>query len=390
MSDEAIVSDEDRGRRQGSGHMPESLRIAVVGVGRIGLFHARHVQAVARRTGMCELVAVVDEHGETADRVAAQLRSEADDGGKGVRSFRSVDDFLASGVSEAAVVASRTADHERHGRQLVEGGQRILLEKPLTHSVESAANFARDLNSSDSHQQAVMIGFMRRFDAALIHAKEFLDAGAIGRLFKVVSILEDPVGQPTGYSSSGILSDMAVHNADEVLWLTGKRPTAIEGFGARLHNQHVSDVEEDFDDGFVQLRFAGGDGDLIAQIVVSRNHVAGYRNETLLYGDEGMIHVGRFCTETEQVHFEAVGKGGHIIESQVFTGRRHTEAVPMFIERFAAAFVAEVEHFVHQCHSGEAFCVDHNDGLRALEVVEAGMRSQRELREGVAIVYESS
>ena len=170
--------------------------------------------------------------------------------------------------------------------------------------------------------------------------------------------------------------------------MTGKGPTAIDGFGARLHNQHVSDVEEDFDDGFVQLCFGGADEDLIAQIVVSRNHVAGYRNETLLYGDEGMIHVGRFCTETADVHFEAVGKGGRAIESQVFAGRRHTEAVPMFIERFADAYVAEVEHFVDRCCKGEAFCVDHNDGLRALQVVEAGMRSQRTPREGVAIVYE--
>ena len=361
------------------------IKIAIVGVGRMGVFHARHVLEVSRRTGMCELVAVVDEYGETADRVAVQLTAEAGEG-EAIQAFHSVEDLLASGASEATVVASRTADHERHGRQLVDAGQRILLEKPLTHSVSSAVDFARDLNNSERHQQAVMIGFMRRSDAALVRAKQLLDAGAIGRLFKVVSILEDPVGQPTGYSSSGILSDMGVHNADEVLWLTGQRPTAVDALGARLHNQHVSDVEEDFDDGFMQLHFGGAE-DLIARIIVSRNHVAGYRNETLLYGDEGMIHVGRFCVETADVHFDAIAKGGRAIESQVFTGRRHSEKVPMFIERFADAFVAEVEHFVDQCRKGEPFCVDHNDGLRALQVIEAGMTSQQQPQERVAIAY---
>ena len=71
---------------------------------------------------------------------------------------------------------------------------------------------------------------MRRFDAPLLWAKAMLDKGAIGAPFKIVSILEDPVPPPEGYNSSGILSDMAVHNIDEILWLGGQRPERLGRF----------------------------------------------------------------------------------------------------------------------------------------------------------------
>lgn len=146
-----------------------------------------------------------------------------------------------------AVVASRTEDHAHHTRTLVQAGQRVLLEKSLA-------------------------------------------GGGIGRVFKAVSALEDPLPPPDGYQSPGLLADMAVHNLDEVIWLTGLRPLSVLGTGARLYNQLVSRVPEDFDDAFLQVWLAG---DAVAQVVVSRNHVAGYRNEALLYGTEGHVHVGQ-------------------------------------------------------------------------------------------------
>ena len=364
----------------------EPLQVAVVGVGRIGRFHAGHVMAVGARHGGCELVAGVDDYSDAADRVAAQLSPAA---GRDVRAFRQVEDLIAADLSAVTIVASRTSDHHHHCRTLVDAGQRVLLEKPLTDTVESGIELASYLNASARSREAVMIGFMRRFDAALVRAKELLEAGAIGRLFKIVSILEDPVSPPTGYSSSGMLGDMGVHNADEVMWLTGLRPTSVEGFGSRLHNQYVSDVAEDFDDGFVQLRFAEREN-LCAQIVVTRNHVSGYRNETFLYGDEGMIHSGRFAPRAGDVNFEAYRKGGEVVEEHVFVdSRHHSEGdVPKFIERFGDAYLAQVEHFVAQCRSGEPFAAaDHDDGLRAMQVVEAGMWAQRQPREGVPISY---
>ncbi len=47
--------------------------------------------------------------------------------------------------------------------------------------------------------------------------------------------------------------------------------------------------------------------------------------------------------------------------------------------------VAELEHFVKQCTLGEPFCVDQNDGLRALEIIGASQRSVRSKEEAIKI-----
>ena len=99
--------------------------------------------------------------------------------------------------------------HYRDAQTLIDAGWRVLMEKPLTHSLATAREFAAYLDADDFRRTALMQAFMRRFDAPLLRAKALLDQGAIGAPFKIVSILEDPVPPPEGYNSSGILSDMA-------------------------------------------------------------------------------------------------------------------------------------------------------------------------------------
>lgn len=348
------------------------LRVAVVGVGRIGVFHARHVQEVGAETGQCRLTSVADRYGDTARRVAAQLAAEQS--GE-VLAFDGAEALAAAGVADAAVIASRTADHRRDAVALVAAGMRVLLEKPLGDSLAEARDFAAWLDGEAARRQAVMLAFQRRYDAALVRAKELLDGGAVGRLFKLVSVLEDPEPPPPGYQSPGLLADMAVHNADEVLWLSGLSPTAITSVGARLHNQKLPGVvAEDYDDALVQVWL--GD-DTVAQIQVSRNHVSGYRNETFLYGDGGLIHVGPFDDDPLRVRLEAYGRDYETIEKRTFALRDYGRPVPVFIQRFGPAYKAEVAAFVEACRAAAPFAVAHPDGLRAMEVVAAGTAALR-------------
>ena len=350
----------------------QPLRVAAVGVGRIGVFHARHVQEVARETGTCQLVAVADRHADTARRVSTELSTGQD---TQVLAYDSPEALADAGVAEAAVVASRTIDHRRDTTALVEAGLRVLLEKPLGDSLVEARELGAWLDADERRRQAVMLAFQRRYDEPLLRAKALLDCGAIGRLFKIVSVLEDPEPPPQGYQSAGLLTDMGVHNADEILWLSGQAPTAVIGMGGRLHNQHIEGVVvENFDDAFVQLWLGE---DAVAQIQVSRNHVAGYRNETMLYGTNGLIHVGRFDDDPLRVWVEAYGKEHELIEKRAFPLRDYDRPVPVFIRRFGPAYKAEVADFVSNVAAGGPFAVTHNDGLRAMDVVAAAAASLR-------------
>ncbi len=358
--------------------MNKSLKLAVVGVGRIGVFHARHVQELGEEAGSCELVAVADGYGSTAGDVARELgQNQATE----IRAFTSTRDLADAGVIDAAVVASRTEDHEADARALIDAGCRVMLEKPLTGSVASAAEFVRNLSRDNTKKQVLMQAFMRRFDEPLRHAKSLLDRQAVGNPFKVVSVLEDPHPPPVGYNSPGIVPDMAVHNIDEAIWLLDARPERISAMAANLHNFRITSVREDFDDAFLQMTFPG---DVIAQIQVSRNHVAGYRNETWIYGRDGLIHVGRFQEDPLRVTVEAYNREG-VIEKKDFRMRDYGGEVPVFIQRFGPAYKRELAYFVDRCLKDEPFSVTQEDGLDAMRVAEAGIRSLREGGQAVTI-----
>ena len=359
--------------------MAERFRIAVVGVGRIGAFHARHVQELASERGDCALTAVVDGYGDLAAEVAAQLQAGQQE--TAISVFEDVEELAAADAADGAFIASRTENHYREAQTLIDAGWRVLMEKPLTHSLATAREFAAYLDADDFRRTALMQAFMRRFDAPLLRAKALLDQGAIGAPFKIVSILEDPVPPPEGYNSSGILSDMAVHNIDEILWLGGQQPERLAGFGSLLYNQQHTDVKEDFDDALLQMYFPEN---LIGQVTVSRNHVVGYRNETWVYGTEGVVHVGAFSADPLMVEVEAFGRQG-LIERREFALRDYGAEVPFFIERFGPAYKAEVAHYIDQCRAGAPFAVDHRDGLRALEIAMVGSGALQGREGGVAI-----
>ncbi len=146
-----------------------------MGVGRIGVFHAQHVQELARETDACELVAVVDTFEDTAQRVARQLQDYQP---APIRAFGSTADLVTADLCDAAIIASRTEDHYPDAKALIDVGQRVLLEKPLTHSLDSARAFVGELRGEK--RRALMQAFMRRFDPALVCAREWVSGGRIG------------------------------------------------------------------------------------------------------------------------------------------------------------------------------------------------------------------
>ena len=186
----------------------------------MGAIHALHAHELAAETNDCRLVALVDRDLDRARRVLNDLGSKAE-------VFSSISDLIQSGVSEAAVVVTPTANHREHASQLLEAGHRILLEKPLTGGIESDREFSAQLDRK--HPQALMLAFQRRFDAPLQYARQLMQDGLVGRVFKIYSALEDSFPAPNGYQSDGILHDMSIHNVDEILWLTGATPTFRAG-----------------------------------------------------------------------------------------------------------------------------------------------------------------
>ena len=341
------------------------LKLAVAGLGRMGVVHALHAHELARDTKTCELVAVADLDPNRAKAFLTGI-------GSNVPVFGSVDELAQARICDAVVLVTPTNNHREHAATLVKSGHRVMVEKPLTGTLEGDREFAAELDAK--YPNALMLAFQRRFDAPLMYAKELVDSGIIGKVFKVYSALEDSNPAPNGYASGGILPDMSVHNVDEILWLTGRMPTHALSIGSRIYSHKLTTCDEDFDDASLYMWF--GD-DLLAQVQVTRNHVSGYRVETILFGDKGQVHIGHFDGKLFEVTVEAYGKRGQEepLAKKSFTARNYGKPLPEFVDRFGAAYKLELQTFIQCCAENKPFPSTHRDGLRAQEVISAGMKA---------------
>jgi myo-inositol 2-dehydrogenase/D-chiro-inositol 1-dehydrogenase len=343
----------------------QPLNIGIVGLGRMGWVHASHLLELERESGSCRLAAVVDADSGTLQRFADryQYRGPA---------FSSLEEYLAAGLCRSTVVVTPTAHHRAHAMALIRAGHRVLLEKPLTGTLDGDLACCADLDRD--FPNSLMLAFQRRFDAALSWGRDLMRQGVIGRPFKVYSALEDSGPPPDGYQSDGILPDMSVHNVDEIIWLAGRMPAHAMVVGSVLHNRHVASCKEDFDDANLYLWFGE---ELLGLVQVTRNHVSGYRVETAIYGDQGQIHIGRFEQKPVEIVVEAFGRRGRSepIARKVFPGGKGDSDAPEFVERFGPAYKAEVAAFIDCCRKGADFPMTHHDGLRAQRAIAAGMRS---------------
>lgn len=357
--------------------MATPIRVGVVGLGRMGIIHALHVHELARNSELCTLAAV-----SSVEKSRAELFLGMS--GARVPVFESIEALEASGLCDVSVIATNTELHRLHALLMIRREHRVLLEKPLTGTLHGDRSFAEELENSHTH--ALMLGFQRRFDEPLLMARNLIREGRIGRVFKIYSALEDSGPAPDGFQSPGILPDMGIHNVDEVLWLADRTPKAGMVIGNRIFSHRLTKCQEDFDDALMVLDF--GD-ELVAQIEVSRNHVSGYRGETVIYGEKGKIQIGRFCQRPHEVLLEVFGAqtSSQSPETKIFRMRRYEQSLPEFIGRFGDAYKQELKVFLECCRDARTFPVTHRDALRAQEVVSGAMNGLISSKEMAPIDY---
>ncbi|HEY1208072.1 MAG TPA: Gfo/Idh/MocA family oxidoreductase, partial [Terracidiphilus sp.] len=172
------------------------------------MIHALHIHELAQESGLCRLAAVSTLDKQAADKFHTLIDAS-------VPVFDNINALANSGTFDVAVIATNTDSHREHSLMMIRSGRRVFQEKPLTGTLEGDREYAALLEREYPH--SLMLGFQKRFDAPLLYARQLIDEGAIGRIFKIYTALEDSCPAPNGFSSPGILPDMAVHNVDEIV-----------------------------------------------------------------------------------------------------------------------------------------------------------------------------
>ncbi len=326
------------------------IPIAVIGLGRMGRIYAR---LLARQIEDARLAAVVDVRLEAARTVGETY---------GVPAYTEFEPVLSDPTIPAVIVATPTATHREVVTAAAQAGKAIFCEKPTALTLEETDAM---LEAVDAAGVPFQIGFMRRFDAGYAAAKRQIDDGAIGRPVTFKSIGRDPFCPDLAYAnpsvSGGLIVDMAIHDFDLARWLMGDEVTRVYAEGGVLAFPELATVG-DIDNAVISLRFAGG---ALGQVEVSRNALYGYDIRTEVLGTEGALLIGYH----RQTPVTVLTKEGAC-----------HDVVPYIWERFAPAYQAEIEHFVHCVCRGEVPLVTGRDGRAALAIALAATRSFHEGR----------
>jgi myo-inositol 2-dehydrogenase/D-chiro-inositol 1-dehydrogenase len=327
--------------------MPDRVRVALIGAGRIGL---RHAATLAREIPEAELALIADVHGPAAAALAARVRCG--------RWSSDPEDALDDAAIDAIVIASSTDSHAPLIIAGAEAGKQMFCEKPIALDLEATD---RALDAVERAGVRLQMGFQRRFDKAYARAKTLIEEGALGRVEAIRDTMRDPSPAPRAYleTSGGLYRDMTIHNFDCVRWLMGEEVSELFAMGSAIVSSEIRDLG-DIDTSVVSLRFASGS---LGAIDNSRRSGFGYDVRTEIFGSEGALMIG-YARDTPMLRLDANGV--------------HSDHIHWFLERFDQAYIDELKVFVAGILDGAPPPVDGNDARAAMVLAYAAEASREE------------
>ena len=323
------------------------IEVALFGAGRIGTIHAGNV---ARQPGV-RLQYVVDVDRDAAQRLADQYGAQVAD----------ADRVFEDANVRAVVIASSTDTHADLILRAAKAGKAIFCEKPVDLSLERARACAEAVRAAGV---PCVIGFQRRYDPTFASLKRRIDQGEIGTPEMLVVTSRDPSAPPVDYikRSGGIFKDMLIHDFDIFRWILDDDAQWVFATGSCLTDEAIEGAG-DIDATAVTIRTRRG---RLAQINTIRRAAYGYDQRFEVIGNHGMLQAGNH-RPTEVV----------LWSSGAITADKPEH---FFLERYRAAYAAEMAHFFEVVEGRAAPRTSIDDGVAALALAEAATTSWRERR----------
>ena len=209
------------------------LKVGLLGYGHWGpnLANCTNATAGAELHTICDV--------EEANLARAKERHPS------VRLSRDLNDMLADTDLDAILVSSPTASHYEHGRQVLEAGKHVFIEKPVATRASEGDELVR---LAARHDRVLMVGYVFLYNPAVERIKEMIDQGDLGTIYYVTSTR---VNLGPLRNDVPALWDLAPHDISFINYWFGARPTAVRA-GARTF---LASTMSDF--GFLDLEYPG-------------------------------------------------------------------------------------------------------------------------------------
>jgi myo-inositol 2-dehydrogenase/D-chiro-inositol 1-dehydrogenase len=322
-----------------------TLGFALLGAGRIGKVHAKAVGSNPE----ARLVAVADAFEKAASDLATAYGAEV----------RSIDEIEESPDIDAVVICTPTDTHADLIERFAAAGKAVFCEKPIDLDVKRVKECLAVVEKTGA---TLMVGFNRRFDPHFMAVRKAIDDGAIGKVEMVTITSRDPGPPPHDYitRSGGIFRDMTIHDFDMARFLLGEEPVSVSAHASVLVDKKIGELG-DFDSVSVILATASGKQCIISN---SRRATYGYDQRIEVHGSEGMI-----AAENQRP-----------VSIEIANGKGYTRPPlhDFFMTRYLDAYANEIASFIAAVNSHKKASPSGQDGLVALRLAEAALRSAKE------------
>lgn len=323
----------------------KKLKIAQVGLGRLGYQHAKNI---ANHIPNAELISICCTNIDKLIKVQDELSIQ--------NIYTDYYKMIDDGGFDAVIIVSPTNLHAEQIIYALNAGKHVFTEKPIDLDITKSMEILNILNKSQNLK--LMLGFMRRFDLSYKIAKDKIDNGLIGDIIMIRSYTQDPIWNiksaiKYGKYSGGQFYDMCIHDVDLIRWLTnGTKVKKLWAIGGCYEfNEYSSWGDGDNVSALIQL-----ENDIICFVFAGRAAAHGANIETEIVGTRGTLRIGRIGTDSL---LESLNNHG-------VTRQCHND----FQSRWNKAYIEELKHFVEIVINDKEPDITIKDGIESLKIVE--------------------
>jgi UDP-N-acetylglucosamine 3-dehydrogenase len=304
----------------------KKLGVAVIGTGFWGRNHAR----VFKELEETELLAVCDINAERAKNVAKQF---------GVRAYTSIGKLLKRKDIEAVSMCVWSLNLAKETLKALKAEKHVLVEKPMATNVKQAEKLLETAEEEGLH---LSVGFLMRFIPGIQHMKNSIEDKTIGNL--VCATAKRVSEWPERIGDVGVVKDTAIHDIDIIRYLFSDEPIAVYAKTGNMKYKKFEDYAQ------IMLTFEGG-----KSAFIESNWLTPYKTRTLVV--TGSKAIMKLDYITQELTIE---------DAKETIQPRYPWQEPLKLE---------LQHFANCILKKEKPLITGMDGLKALQIAEAILKS---------------
>ncbi|MFN3603549.1 MAG: Gfo/Idh/MocA family oxidoreductase [Leptonema sp. (in: bacteria)] len=285
------------------------IKVGIIGIGHMGQYHLN----VAISIPKLELVGVYDNDKNRLNEISQKFM---------IKPYENMEDLIND--SEALIIAVPTKYHYEIGKKCLEAGKHILLEKPMTETVEQAKDLVELANQKGLILQ---VGHVERFNGAILEIKKIID-----KPFFIETKRLSPFNPRI--KDVGVVLDLMIHDLDIILNLIDSPIQSIHAKGIKAFS--------DFEDIAIALiQFESGP---IASLIASRATQNKIRILTIT--QEKSYVVLDFATQDIDIH--RMASSAYLMTKEELKYKQESFVEKIFVHKDNPLKLEQI-HFINCC-----------------------------------------